>query len=463
MSASTKRPLPHFGRAVPALYVTALLASGPLASDLRAEHERPNILLITADNLGYGDLGCYGNAVMKTPRLDRLAREGVRATDFYTASPTCTVSRASLLTGRYPQRHGLTIQLPGIDGNYGVGLNQSEILLPQLLTPQGYRTACFGKWNIGFAAGSRPTERGFDEFFGHASGNIDYYTHIYNGRLDMHRGTEPIQVEGYSTDLFADAACEFMRRHADAPFFIYLPFNAPHFPNPKNKQPHQPSIWQAPQRAFEAYGYDPDTTDERERYRAVVTALDEAIGRVLDELTALHVEDRTLVIFYSDNGAFMLKGRGFEVASNAPLREGGVTLWEGGIRVPCLIRWPCQLPVGTVCDEPFFSCDLFAMIARVAGATLPDDCIIDGRDPTAALAGTAASPHEALYFQFRSYSAVRAGPYKLLKTAPDKPWMLFDLHEDLGETTDIADRHDEIASRLAAQFDAWHVNFAKRN
>ncbi|MBW3599203.1 MAG: sulfatase-like hydrolase/transferase [Planctomycetes bacterium] len=168
--------------------------------------EPPNIVLITADNLGYGDAACYGNPVIRTPSLDRLSQEGVRCTDFYTASPTCTVSRASLLTGRRPQRHGLAIQLPGIEGNYGVGLRQSEVLLPQLLRPLGYRTACFGKWNIGFADGSRPTERGFDEFFGHASGNIDYYTHVYNGRLDMHRGTEPVRVEGYSTDLFADAA-----------------------------------------------------------------------------------------------------------------------------------------------------------------------------------------------------------------------------------------------------------------
>ncbi|MCA9443964.1 MAG: sulfatase-like hydrolase/transferase, partial [Candidatus Omnitrophica bacterium] len=216
--------------------------------------KKPNIVLITADNLGYGDVGCYGNDQLKTPTIDRLAEQGVRLTDFYTASPTCTVSRACLLTGRYPQRHGLNIQLPGIEGNYGEGLSQSETLLPELLKPLGYATGCFGKWNIGFAPGSRPTERGFDEFFGHASGNIDYYTHVYNLKPDLHRGTETVEVEGYSTDLFADEAIDFIKRHQDQPFFVYLPFNAPHFPNPKNKRPGEPCIWQAPEKAFEAYG-----------------------------------------------------------------------------------------------------------------------------------------------------------------------------------------------------------------
>lgn len=450
---------------------TAVLLISMLVTTVRAEwstafsagadapHRPANILLMTADNLGYGDLGCYGHPLMKTPNIDRLAKTGVRCTDFYTASPTCTVSRASLLTGRYPQRHGLTIQLPGIEGNYGVGLNQDEILIPQILKTAGYRTACFGKWNIGFAEGSRPTERGFDEFFGHASGNIDYYTHLYQDKLDLHRGTTPVQVNGYSTDLFADAACEFIRRHVEEPFFVYLPFNAPHFPNPKSKAPGQPCIWQAPQRAFEKYGYPPETTDQTKRYRAVVTALDAAIGRVLSTLDDLGLTERTLVIFYSDNGAFMLPSRGLEVASNKPLREGGVTLWDGGIRVPCIVRWPGRFPAGTVCREPLISLDFFVLAAKAAGASLPDDRIIDGRDPTATLAGKAPSPHEALYFQFRRSSAVRQGRHKLLRTAPDEPFRLFDLSQDVGETADLAARKPDLAAALQRDFDRWIAQF----
>jgi arylsulfatase A-like enzyme len=341
---------------------------------------RPNILIITADNLGYGDVGCFGNQQIRTPHMDRLAAEGARCTDFYTASPTCSVSRASLLTGRYPQRHGLVEQLPGLEGNYGVGLDPREILLPALLKQAGYRTGCFGKWNIGFAPGSRPTERGFDEFFGHASGNIDYYTHVYQGREDMHRGIEPVQVDGYSTDLFADAACDFIRRHAASEFFVYLTFNAPHFPNPRNKQPGEPAVWQAPRRAFDVYGYDPDTKNEVERYRAVVTAMDDAIGRVLDQLDSLALTANTFVVCFSDNGAFMLERRGLEVASNKPFRDGGVTLWEGGIRVPGVVRWPQHIPAGYVCRAPLLSCDMFATSLALAGAPLPADRAIDGRD-----------------------------------------------------------------------------------
>jgi arylsulfatase A-like enzyme len=421
----------------------------------------PNVLIITADNLGYGDLGCYGNAAIKTPNLDRLAAEGVRCTDFYTASPTCTVSRASLLTGRYPQRHGLVDQLPGLAGNYGVGLRHSERLIGEYLKPLGYRTACFGKWNIGFAAGSRPTERGFDEFFGHASGNIDYYSHVYNGKLDMHRGTEPARVEGYSVDLFADAACKFIGREDARPFFVYLPFNAPHFPNAKNKAPGQPVEWQAPERAFAAYGYDPATADAPERYRAVVTALDEAIGRVLAKVDESKRRDDTLVVFFSDNGAFMLPNKGLEVASNGGLRDGGVTCFEGGLRVPCIVRYPGRLPAAAVCREPLVSCDFLPMAVIAAGGRLPEDRMLDGRDPTAALAGTAASPHEALYFEFRKHSAMRRGRYKIVRSDPGETFQLFDLQEDAGETTDLAARHPELAATMQREFEAWRASVGR--
>jgi arylsulfatase A-like enzyme len=433
--------------------VLAWLAASAVAA------ERPaNVLIITADNLGYGDLGCYGNDTIKTPNIDRLAAEGVRCTDFYTASPTCTVSRASLLTGRYPQRHRLVNQLPGLEGNYGVGLRHSERLIGELLKPLGYRTACFGKWNIGFAPGSRPTERGFDEFFGHASGNIDYYSHVYNGKLDMHRGTQPARVEGYSVDLFADAACEFIDRQDDRPFFVYLPFNAPHFPNAKNKAPGQPVIWQAPDRAFAAYGYDPATTDPKERYQAVVTALDEAVGRVLAQLDDSRVRDDTLVVFFSDNGAFMLKNKGLEAASNGPLRDGGVTCFEGGIRVPCVVRWPGRLPADALCREPLLSCDFLPMAVAAAGGDLPGDHTFDGRNPTNALAGVAASPHEALYFEFRKHSAMRRGRYKIVRADPNEDFQLFDLQADLGETTDLAARYPELLAEMNRDFEKWQAD-----
>ncbi len=429
--------------------------------------QRNNILLITADNLGYGDLPCFNpSSPVLAPRLDRLAEQGARLTQFYTASPTCTVSRACLLTGRIPQRHGLTDQLPGIAGNYGRGLDSSEILIPQVLSAAGYATGCFGKWNIGFAPGSRPTERGFDEFFGHASGNIDYFTHNYNQKHDLYRGIEEARVEGYSTDLFADATIDFMRRHTkrSLPWFAYLPFNAPHFPNARNKAEGEPNIWQAPAAAFAKYGDDPQTGDEKKRYRAVVTAMDTAIGRVLDTLDELSVADRTFVFFYSDNGAFMLKQRGLEVASNAPLRDGGVTCWEGGLRVAALARWPGRIEAARTIDQPLWSPDLFIACAKVAGAELPKDRKLDGRDPLPVLSSNGSrSPHDSLYFNYRQHAALRMGDRKIIRVGPTARWMLFDLANDQGEMNDLATNEPNQLARLVNEFDRWESDLDESN
>jgi len=425
-----------------------------VAAQEKQTPQRPNILLMTADNLGYGDLGCYGNQIMKTPQLDQLAQQGVRLTDFYTASPTCTVSRATLLTGRYPQRIGLNHQLNAVE-NYGDGLRKSELLIPNYLKQQGYRSACFGKWNVGFSPGSRPTERGFDEFFGFAAGNIDYYHHFYAGRHDLWRGLKEVFVEGYSTDLFADEACRFIAENRQRPFFIYLPFNAPHFPGKRNKQPGQANEWQAPDSAFEAYGYSPQTQDPQKRYRAVVTALDAAIGRVLKQLDESGLSENTIVIWYSDNGAFMLKDRGLEVASNKPLREGGVTLWEGGIRVPAIVRYPGHIKAGTVNHSQIISLDILPTLISLAGGDVPQDRKLDGQNILPILEEPKTAEPRTFFFQYQKYSAVRTGKYKLLRTKPGQPFMLFDLEQDLGETTDLATKHPEIAAQLKQAYAVW--------
>ncbi len=437
--------------------LAVVLLAGAAAGD------RPNILIITADNLGYGDLRCYNpQSTILTPRLDRLAREGVRLTDFYTASSTCTVSRACLLTGRVADRHGLVNQLPGLEGNYGVGLRHEEILIPQVVKKAGYATGCFGKWNIGFAPGSRPTERGFDEFVGHASGNIDYYHHIYKGKRDLYRATSELDADGtYSTDLFADAAIEFISRRSkrSEPWFCYLPFNAPHFPNAKNKQPGQPNVWQAPDRAFEVYGLSPDETDPRRRYAAVVTALDEAIGRVLDSLEEADVSEQTFVFFYSDNGAFRLGRKGIDVGSNEPLRHGGVTCWEGGIRVAAIAKWPGQIPASSVSDQPLWSPDLMTACARLSGATLPADRKFDGKDPLPVLLEGRPSPHRSLYFAFRSHAALRMGDWKIVREKPDQPWQLYHLRRDIAEANNLADQNPEQTKRLIDEFGRWKQGF----
>jgi arylsulfatase A len=425
----------------------------------------PNILIITADNLGYGDLRSYHPASpIPTPQLDRLAQQGARLTGFYTASPTCTVSRACLLTGRIAQRHGLTKQLPGVAGNYGVGLDHREVLIPQLLKrgPHPYATGCFGKWNIGFAPGSRPTERGFDEFIGHASGNMDYYHHNYRERHDLYDGTKELHREGeYATDIFAAAAIDFIRRKTreKQPWFCYLPFNAPHFPTAGNKRPGQPNIWQAPAEAFRACGLNPDETDPTRRYRAVVWALDRAIGQVLAALAEAGAADDTFVFFMSDNGAFRLNRAGLDVGSNTPLRSGGVTCWEGGLRVVAMARWPGHIAAGSVIAEPAWSPDLLVACARLAGAPLPEGVVYDGRDPLPLLTGRAASPHRSLYFSYGRHAALRRGNWKIVREKPASAWQLFDLQKDEGEASDQAAARPAQVASLVEEFSAWEKSF----
>lgn len=427
----------------------------------------PNLLIITADNLGYGDLPSYNpDSLIKTPNLDRLAAQGARLTSFYTASSTCTVSRACLLTGRVPQRHGLTNQLPGVEGNYGVGLNPHEILIPQILktAPTPYATGCFGKWNIGFAPGSRPTERGFDEFIGHASGNIDYYQHNYHDRHDLYQGVEELHREGeYSTDIFAGAAIDFIQRNAAAkrPWFCYLPFNAPHFPSKANARPGEPNLWQAPDWAFEVYGLSPNVTDPELRYRAVVTALDAAIGRVLDALDESGLAENTFVFFMSDNGSFRLGREGIDIGSNKPLRGGGVTCWEGGLRVVGMARWPGRIEAGSVISEPFWSPDLLIACAKLSGATLPEGVVFDGKNPLPLLMRGAETPHASFFWVFRDHAALRQGDWKIVRERPEDAWMLFNLANDVGETNNLASEHPERVGGLAAAFSDWERRLAR--
>ena len=454
-------------RSTVSLAVLAVLCQLPLRSVADAT-ETPNILLITCDNLGYGDLPVYHpQSEIKAPHLTRLASQGARLTGFYTASPTCTVSRACLLTGRIPQRHGLENQLAGVKGNYGIGLSHRETLLPGYLkqAPTPYATGCFGKWNIGFAPGSRPTERGFDEFLGHASGNMDYYHHNYRERHDLYDGIQELHREGdYATDIFADAAISFMRRHGTSgqPWFCYLPFNAPHFPTAGNKRKGQPNIWQAPDDAFAAIGLSPDEADPRKRYAAVVFALDRAIGRVLAALDDTGQSDTTFVFFMSDNGAFRLNRKGLDVGINAPLRSGGVTCWEGGLRVVAMARWPGHIEAGSVISTPFWSPDILQACVKLSGARLPGDLVFDGRNPLPVLCDGAVSPHESLYFAYRKHAALRMGQWKIVRENSSQRWQLFNLNEDESESNDLATAMPGQVNKLRSAFGRWQQTFDAR-
>lgn len=423
--------------------------------------DRPNVLLIYVDNVGYGDLGCYGNVDVKTPRIDQLAREGARCSDFYVVTTSCTPSRGAVLTGRYPGRNGLVHQLVSTENWTGIGLPHRERILPQYLKDAGYATACFGKWNIGFAPGSRPTERGFDEFFGFRSGNIGYFGHLYNGEYDMVRGTEVHRVDGYATDLFADATNDFIRRHRDRPWFVYLPFNAAHFVSAQNVPPGVRPTWEVPAKYLERYGWMADEPDEKRRYRAVLTAMDDAVGRVLDQLEALRLRERTLVIFISDNGAFMLPQRGLEVASNAPLRDGGTTCYEGGTRVPALFRWPGRIKPGMIVREMLSHLDVLPLALAVSGAKPMPNRVLDGINPLPVLVDGGPTPHRRLAFAYANGAALREGPLKIVRPAANKPWELYDLATDIGEHSDLAaDRPADVA-RMSAAYAEWQADLSR--
>jgi len=449
--------------------MTVGLLLGAAHDSVCSADKPPNILLITCDNLGYGDLRCYHpESEIRSPNLDRLAKQGARLTRFYTASPTCTVSRACLLTGRIPQRHGLTNQLPGVAGNYGVGLRHSERLIPEYLNnaPLPYVSGCFGKWNIGFAPGSRPTERGFAEFIGHASGNMDYFHHNYRDRHDLYRGIEELHRDGeYSTDIFADAAIDFSKRYGqrEQPWFCYLPFNAPHFPTAGNKRPGQANIWQAPDWAFHEIGLSPEETNPRKRYAAVVYALDAAIGRVMDALNTTQQAQDTFVFFMSDNGAFRLDREGLDVGINDPLRSGGVTCWEGGLRVAAIARWPEHIRSGIVIDEPFWSPDLLVAAVRLSGTSIPREIRLDGKNPLPLLTEGAASPHQSLYFEYRDHAALIQRDWKIVRERPEQPWQLFHLEHDPAESADLSEKHPDRLRQLEQEFQNWQRDLVRKD
>jgi arylsulfatase A len=416
---------------------------------------KPNILLIYADNLGYGDLGCYGNIGIQTPRIDRLAAEGALCRDFYVVSSTCTVSRGALLTGRHPLRNGLTHQLAATENWDGIGLPHRERIIPQYLREAGYATGCFGKWNIGFAPGSRPTERGFDEVLGCRSGNIHYFRHTYHGEYDIYRGTEEHRVEGYSTDIFAAAACDFIRRKAAQPWFVYLPFNAPHYVSAVNTEKGEKPVWQVPAKYLARYGWSADEPDEKRRYFAVLTALDDAVGRVLDTLDATGARENTLVIFLSDMGAILRPSHGFDAASNAPFRDGAPSMYEGGIRVPAIFRWPGRIKAGAVSREVLSHLDLLPLCLRAAGVPTPQDRVLDGYDPLPALNGEAPSPYPHLVAHLGGAAALRERRWKIVRPSADSPWELYDLVTNPVESSNLAARRPADLQRLAALYAAW--------
>jgi arylsulfatase A-like enzyme len=443
--------------------VPPLLAA---SRDAKEQKRPPNILLIVSDDQGYNDLGCCGNSRIKTPHLDRLAAQGVRLTDFYVTWPACTPSRGSLLTGRYPQRNGTydMYRNDKVDNDYLYppdeyavswemvgGMDTREVLIPRVLQAAGYTSGIFGKWDLGQLHRFLPLQRGFDEFYGFTNTGIDYWTHERYGVPSMRRGNVPtVEDKGtYVTDLFRREALRFIRSHKDRPLFCYVPFNAPH--GASNLDRPRPGT-QAPVEYIQThYGdYDPSQADTREgrlkRYMATVTYMDEAIGALLALLDELDLTDNTLVIFHSDNG-------GSGGADNTPLRGGKSQMFEGGLRVPCVVRWPGVVPAGRTCGEFLTSLEIFPTLCRAAGATPPEDVVLDGFDMTPVLTSKRKSPREEMFWERQGDKAARVGNWKWVESARGSG--LFDLASDIGEKRDLFDDKPDVLRHVKSRFAAW--------
>ena len=440
----------------------AALALLGLYSGADGADRPPNIILIVSDDQGYADLGCLGLNDIRTPNLDRLAREGVRCTDFYVTWPACTPSRGSILTGRYPQRNGLYDMIRNDVADYGktftdeeyavtperiLGLDLRETLISEVLKEAGYATAVFGKWDSGQLRRYLPLQRGFDEYFGFPNTGIDYWTHERYGYPSMYRGNERVDVEGYATELFKNEAIRFVEENRDEPFFLYLPFNAPHgasnFEREGAQAPPEYTRRMYPDR-------NPDDPDRRTRRRAnymgCVTYMDDCIGQILDLLDRHRLADETLVVFFSDNGG----GGG---AFNNPLRGGKSQMFEGGIRVPFIARFPGRIPAGTVSHEFLTSLELFPTFVNVAGTDLPERIVYDGFDMLPVLAGKEESRREEMFWQRRGDRAARVRNYKWVESARGNG--LFDLSTDLAEQHDLSQEQPDVLARVQARFEHW--------
>ena len=418
---------------------------------------RPNVILMLSDDQGSVDVGCYGASDLHTPHLDALAARGVRFTQFYVASTICSPSRGALLTGRYPQRNGLATNAGG-----GAGLPVGEVTLADAFKDAGYRTAVFGKWHLGMSDEMSPTKRGFDEFFGHKEGCIDNYSHFFYwhgpNRHDLWRNNERVREDGeFFPDLMTREALRFLEEQRDEPFFLYLPYNLPHYP--MQAEPEFDALYE-------------DVDQPRRRYAAFVSNLDDRVGRVLDKVDELGLRDDTIIIFLSDNG-HSLEERAFFGGGNAgPYRGHKFTLWEGGVRMPCIVSWPGAIPQGEVRDQTATAMDWFPTLARYCGLVLPDR-VLDGRDIADVIeSGEAPSPHEVVHWMVHDQWAVKKGPWKLVCNVPEtrladtklpgESLFLANLEDDPGESTNLAATRPEIVAELTALHEQWLLDTQQR-
>jgi arylsulfatase A-like enzyme len=435
-------------RLVAALLAAALLATAAAAAD----RIRPNIVLLLADDLGYGELGCQGNPEIPTPNIDSIARTGVRFTDGYVTAPVCTPSRAGLMTGRYQTRFGHELNAIGKQNlNENVGLPRGERTLADHLKVAGYATGAFGKWHLGGTPGFHPQQRGFDAFFGFLHEGHYYLPPPYTGATSrlrekeppydadnpVLRGTRPEIEKEYLTEAFNREAIAFIHEHHGHPFFLYVPYNAIHSP------------MQATEKYMARFAHIADP--HRRVFAAMLSAMDDSVGAILEALRKYNLEEQTLIFFLSDNG-----GPTAELtSSNKPMRGGKGQLWDGGIRIPFMVSWKNHLPAGRVYEQPVISLDISATALAAAGITASPS---DGVDLVPFLTGRRTDPpHAELFWRYGASIALRQGEWKIIRQAgpgiPGGHFNLFNLAQDPSETTDLAANNPSVLERMRVRLD----------
>lgn len=405
--------------------------------------KQPNILLILTDDQGYHDVSYYGTKDLQTPHIDALQADGMRLDNFYTNSPVCAPTRASLLSGRYPDRVGVPGLIRSIPHNTWGYLDPKANLLPALLKEKGYHTAHVGKWNLGLESPNLPNERGFDHFHGWLEDMMDdYWSHLRHGRNYMRLNETTIDPEGHATDLFTDWAVDYIhsRETATEPFFLYLAYNAPHFP----VQPPQEWLDKVKNREDEIH-------DTRASLVAFIEHMDDGIGKVVHALKESGQYENTLIIFTSDNGGHLPS-----MANNGPLRDGKQSMYEGGLKVPAVISWPGKIQAGSVSGQVNLTMDILPTMAELVGAAVPAST--DGRSFLPTLLGKEmAEGDRLLYFVRReggvryggkAYHALRLGEWKLLQNSPYESLELYHLKNDPLEQTNLIDKKTEEFKKL---------------
>jgi arylsulfatase A-like enzyme len=402
-----------------------------------APARKPNILLLFADDLGYGELSVQGAKDVPTPNIDSIARNGIRFTNGYVSCPVCSPTRAGLMTGRYQQRFGHEFNPgPAELASDVFGLSLEEKTIAERLKPLGYRTGMVGKWHLGYRKELLPHNRGFEDFFGFPGGAHDYFDPLARSANPILRGAEPVEEKDYLTDAFAREAVSFIERHKAEPFFLYLAFNAVHAP------------LQAPDKYLSRFSAISDT--KRRTFAAMLSAMDDAVGAVFAKLREARLEENTLIFFISDNG-----GPTPQTSSgNGPLRATKGTVYEGGIRVPFMMQWKGRLPAGKVYDLPVIALDVHPTALAAAGGAPASN--LDGVDLFPyALGKKPGRPHETLCWRFGPQSAIRKGDWKVAMLRGGQP-QLFNLAQDIGESKDLAHTHPEKLKELLADYEAWN-------